>query len=252
MATMGREPHSRNRKEHMHSDINRDLKMMKTEVVGHDLSTSKLPPGTGKDTWDHVQRRALELASTSNLVCPLCATKTWHGSHRKQHDFYAYNLLTQLFSFLSRPPLLHASTRDFSSFWVPFTNHDFKGDPVILLDFRPAPRRSCGEWDVDAESLPPAEPLYHWELVQPWRKAHSMFGSIVLSKNVVLPWCLSSPPVWSAGKSVSLRFVNPLVPYWLEPSRCCPKFPSIYMRISINGGTQNRLFVMKTLLKWMI
>ena len=34
---MGREQHSRNRKEHMHSYINWDLKMMKTKVVGHDL-----------------------------------------------------------------------------------------------------------------------------------------------------------------------------------------------------------------------
>ena len=37
MATIGREQHSRNRKEHMHSYINWDLKMMKTKVVGHDL-----------------------------------------------------------------------------------------------------------------------------------------------------------------------------------------------------------------------
>ena len=84
--------------------------------------------------------------------------------------------------------------------------------------------------------FPSCRALYHWELVQPWRKAHSMFGSIVLSKNVVLPWCLSSPPVWSAGKCVSLRFVNPLVPYWLESSRCCPKFPSIYIYMVIYEG----------------
>ena len=140
MATMGREPHSRSRKEHMHSYINWDPKMMKTEVVGHDLSTSKLPPGTGKDTWDHVQRRALELASTSNLFCPLLRNKNMTRLSSKTTWFLCFQPAYSAFLFVSRLPLLHASTRDFSSFWVPFTMTS-PGDPTgsyWISGWRPA------------------------------------------------------------------------------------------------------------------